>query len=51
MADNEPTPAEEAGEDVAMVETGDGGAGAGAADDAELLDIEPETPKLVLFSE
>lgn len=55
MADSEnPTPVEQTpvAEDVDMGEgAAEAGAGAGAGADTGLTEMEPETPKLVLFSE
>ncbi|KAA8622401.1 BTB domain containing protein [Pyrenophora tritici-repentis] len=52
MADIEQqTPVETPVEDVEMEGSGDAGAGAGAGEESVLPEIEPETPKLVLFAD
>ncbi|KAE8871224.1 hypothetical protein PTNB73_02683 [Pyrenophora teres f. teres] len=52
MADIEQqTPVETPIDDVEMEGTGDAGAGAGAGEENLLAEIEPETPKLVLFAD
>ena len=50
MADTEnPTPIE--GTPVGDVEMGDGAGEEGAGEETALTELEPETPKLVLFAE
>ena len=53
MADTEnQTPVEETPvDDVEMEEGAEGSAEAGAGEETNLTELEPETPKLVMFSE